>query len=181
MFKRPLLVGLIIIFVLSLSVCWGAIEYYEIKAYINNYKIFYEGKEILTNNESYIYNSKIHVPLRDFAEALSLEVEWNGVEGEVRLSKGTVIEACNPFIKEAFIYGIVTKIDWDNRLIDIEQHLDHNSREIYEELPILEDVEIVIQRNHREMKIDFKDLRVGDVVGIIVNEGNEVRAIIVDA
>jgi hypothetical protein len=37
-----------------------------------------------------------------------------------------------------------------------------------------------MQRNDKKMNIDFKNLKIGDVVGMVMNKENKVRGIIID-
>ncbi|SCY48246.1 stalk domain-containing protein [Alkaliphilus peptidifermentans] len=181
MLKKALIILLISLFLVNISSSWGSTEFYEIKAYINDIKILLGEDQILSGNESFIYKNKIFVSLRDLSELLQYNIEWDETNREVVLSEAyTKVEPCNPFNGEAFIYGQILKIDRESNLLHIEQHLDHNSREIFEALPVLEDAVIIMQRNNQEMAVYFDDLRVGDVVGIIVNEQNKVRAVIID-
>jgi len=87
-----------------------------------------------------------------------------------------------PYIKvtlnEEYPRGEIMKIDYENKLIEIEQHLDHNSREVFEALAPTEDAVFILKRNNHHWQIDFQNLRVGDVVGIVFTKDNGVRGVV---
>lgn len=80
---------------------------------------------------------------------------------------------------ERFIYGSILKMDYDNREIIIEQHMDDNSVEIEPILKVRKDVIITLQRNDKTMNIDFLDLKVGDMFGLVLDRHGMVRGIII--
>ncbi|HHV45379.1 MAG TPA: hypothetical protein GXX53_00510, partial [Tissierellia bacterium] len=55
---------------------------------------------------------------------------------------------------ERFIYGTILKVDYENRKIIVEQHMDDNSQEVSPILYIREDAIIILKRNDKAMNID---------------------------
>jgi len=80
---------------------------------------------------------------------------------------------------ERFIYGTILKVDYENRRIIIEQHMDDNSQEVSPILYIREDAIIILKRNDKAMNIDFHDLRPNDLFGLVLDINGLVRGIII--
>ncbi|NLY66753.1 MAG: hypothetical protein GX069_04270 [Tissierellia bacterium] len=80
---------------------------------------------------------------------------------------------------ESFIYGSILKVDYENRKLIIKQHMDHNSQRVSPILRVREDVVIVLKRNNKAMNIDFSDLKIEDSFGLVLDESNMVRGIII--
>ena len=165
------------------AITWATGNYSDIRVYYNQVKILHRNEEILKQENTFIYNDRVFVPLRAVAEALDNEVEWNQERQEVVLTPAPAyihIEASNPIVGEYFVYGQIVKIDYINKSIFIEQHLDDNSREVYESLTLSENAIVVIQRKSKQLLIDFEDVKIGDVVSLVINKNNEIRSLIVD-
>jgi|GEM_PF-1810533 len=165
------------------TITWAAGYYNDIRVYQNPGKIVYNHEEILQQENTFIYNDRIYVPLRSIAEALSIQVEWKQETQEVNLSptaEAIYIEVCDPFKGEYFIYGQIISIDYNSKSMYIEQHLDDNSREVFESLLLSDNAIVLLQRKSKQLLIDFDDVKVGDVVSLIVTKDDEIRSIIVD-
>lgn len=80
---------------------------------------------------------------------------------------------------ERFIYGTILKVDYKNRRLIIEQHMDDNSQEVSPILNIREDAVIILRRNDKAMNINFWDLKPHDIFGIVLDELGMVRGIII--
>ncbi len=80
---------------------------------------------------------------------------------------------------ERFIYGSILKVDYENRKLIINQHMDHHSQRVSSILKVREDVVIILKRNNKAMNIDFSDLKAEDMFGLILDQSNMVRGIII--
>jgi len=80
---------------------------------------------------------------------------------------------------ERFIYGTIVSIDYENNEITIEQHMDDNSIRVNPILKVREDSIIILKRNDKTMIIDFEDLKIGDVFGLVLDGYGMVRGIII--
>jgi hypothetical protein len=162
---------------------WESIEKKDITVYFSRPKVLFNGNEIVRKDDAFIYDGRIYVPLRQLAEALSLEVSWNSAANEATLAEqslNTAIEPCDPFKGESFVYGQIVSIDYYNRTIHIEQHFDDDSREIFEALQVDDDASIVIRRRDKHWSLEFKDVKVGDVVSLVLTRENAVRSMEID-
>lgn len=81
--------------------------------------------------------------------------------------------------EEIFVEGSILKIDYKSNEIIIDQYMDDNSIEISPILKIRKDVVFVLQRNDKVLNIDFKDLRIGDRCGIVLDKDRTVRGLII--
>lgn len=162
---------------------WGSTYYEEIKAYLPGTEIFHGDALIFLENAPLLYEDKLYVPLREFCEILDIDLVWDGEGNTVHLNFPKALDAmppANSLAGEAFIYGQIMKIDYGNRSIHLEQHLDHNSREVFEALTVQENAVILIKRNQHYLQVSLEDVRVGDVVGMIITEEAIVRGIIAE-
>jgi len=164
--------------ILTIVTSFAGNIYDQISIYYNDTKIIAGQKEIDLPEQLFIYEGHTYVPLRHFAEALDYVVDWHRESETITLSKN-LLEDCNPLVGEYFVYGQITKIEYSEHLISIEQHIDDNSREIFDKLKVVNNPVVIIDRNSKEFNIEFSDVKVGDLVGLIVNKNDEVRGIIV--
>lgn len=152
----------------------------NIKIFYRNINIKLNNKNIKLDEEPFIFNNRVYVPLRFISESFGFKILWDENENTVSISTFEDFAEVNPFDGERFVYGEILNIDRKNRKISIYQHIDDNS--IFEEpnLKISENVIIILQRNNKKMNLDFKDLKIGDNVGIIIDRNNEARGIIIN-
>lgn len=170
-----LLVGIILL----LSAASFAEGYFKrIDVLITGTRIEVDGRIVETDTEPFIYDNRTFVPIRTVSEALGCEVKWNNGENKVIISKYKDFPECDYLNGEIFVYGMITKIDYENRVIEVEQHIDDNTIEVTPVLTVKDDVVIILQRNDKAMNIDFKDLKCGDVLGIAIDKDGMVRGII---
>lgn len=80
---------------------------------------------------------------------------------------------------EKFVYGSILKVDYDKNEIEIEQHMDDNSIKINPILKARNDIVIILKRNDKCMNIDFQDLKVGDVFGLVLDRHGMIRGMII--
>ncbi len=80
---------------------------------------------------------------------------------------------------EIFIYGYIRKVDHENNEIIIKQQMDDNSVEVSPILKVKEETVFILQRNNKRMNIDFKDLKIGDRFGIIIDGYGFIRGMII--
>lgn len=172
-----LLIGIIIL----LSATSFAGGYFKrIDVLINGTKIEVDGKKIETDTEPFIYNSRTFVPIRAVSEGLGCEVKWDDNTSSVIINRYKDFPECDYLNGEIFVYGIITKIDHENRTIEIEQHIDDNTIDITPILTVKEEAIIIFQRNDKAMNIDFSDLKCGDVLGGIIDKEGYIRGIIMN-
>jgi len=177
--KKNLVVLLVVIVLLLLSAASFAGGYFKrIDVLITGTRIEVDGRIVETDTEPFIYDNRTFVPIRTIAEALGCEVKWDNEENKVIISKYKDFPECDYLNGEIFVYGMITKIDYENKTIEIEQHIDDNTVEITPVLTVKDDVVIILQRNNEAMNIDFEDLKCGDVLGAVINKDGMVRGII---
>lgn len=169
-----------LMFLISSLTVFSAENSEDIKVFFRNIKVLVDGKEARLENEPFIYKDRVYVSLRAVSESLNSTVLWDSEKNIVSISTFKDFSDTNPLEGEKFIYGEILSIDKEKRTIHIYQHIDDNS--IYEELnlKVAENVTIIMQRNDKKMNIDFKNLKIGDVVGMVMNKENKVRGIIID-
>ncbi|RKD30103.1 copper amine oxidase N-terminal domain-containing protein [Thermohalobacter berrensis] len=172
---------LVILLIVSISTTASFAEDFlkEIKVYFNNIKIEVDNKEVSTDTEPFIYNDRVYVPLRFVAEAMNAKVSWENEENKAIIKTFDDVEECDYLNGEVFVYGMITDIDYEKRKITLEQHYDDNSIEVTPLLEVKENVVIVLQRNDKKMNIKFKDLKIGDNIGLILDKNKKVRGIII--
>lgn len=165
------------------SLSWAAVPYDEVKVLFQEIGILYQNKELNLNSTPILHQNRLYVPLRELAEALGFEIAWDQESSQVILlppSLEKILEPTDPWKGEEFIYGQVMKIDYENRTLYVEQHLDDNSREIFESLVVQEDAIILLKRNTNHWQVTLQDVKVGDGVGMVITRTQEIRGIIVD-
>lgn len=176
--KWGLVLTLAFLIVFSSSVLADGI-YKNIKAYFYNIKIHVNGEEVYTDTEPFIYNDRVYVPIRFVVENMGGAVKWDGSNKKVYIKSYRDFPECNPLEGENFVYGLITSIDYDEKTIEIEQHFDDNSIEVTPLLQVREDAVFVLKRNDKMMNIDFKDLKCGDDVGMVLDKDKKIRGIII--
>ncbi len=178
--NNKILILALIIFLIS-SVSSFAMEKCEdIKVFFKNIKIIVNNKSIDLENEPFIYRNRIYVPLRFISESLNASVLWNDESNTVYINNFQDIPECNPLEGERFIYGEILNIDREKRMIHIYQHIDDNSIEENPDLLVTDDPIIILKRNDKIINLDFSDLKIGDMAGIVVNKNNKARGIIIE-
>lgn len=60
-----------------------------IKAYYNNIKIVVDGKQVVTENEPFIYEGRTYLPVRDIGNALNKNINWDNNTKTVSIDSGT--------------------------------------------------------------------------------------------
>jgi len=85
----------------------------------------------------------------------------------------------DPLKGERFIYGTILKVDYEKRELTIEQHMDDNSIKSDPILKVRNDAIIILHRNDKYMNIDFQDLKIGDIFGLVLDGYGMVRGIII--
>ncbi len=93
-----------------------------------------------------------------------------------------VIVPCNPAQGEMFVHARVEGVNYETLVMTIDQHLeDARTVDLGGEVAILDDV--IIRRlvdGHPVTPMTLGQLKAGDIVGMIVDSGGLVRAILVD-
>ncbi len=182
MLKRMISYLLLLFIFAGSTIAWAAEGFEDIRIYYSPLKILLDDKEIIKEEAPFIYQNRIYVSLRAAAEALGYEVLWDDHSKAATLSSATVslIEACDPFKGEYFVYGQILSIDYVDETINIDQHLDDNSREVYTQLPLYRNAIIVLQRGSKQFLVDFSDVKAGDTVSLIITKENTIRSMIID-
>lgn len=176
--KKGLIIFLISIILLISATSFAGGYFKRIDILINGTRIEVNGEIIETDTEPFIYNDRTFVPIRAIAEGLGCEVKWVNGASRVIINKYKDFPECDYLNGEIFVYGMITKIDHENRTIEIEQHIDDNTIEVTPTLTVKEDVTIILQRNDKSMNIEFEDLKCGDVLGAVIDKDGLIRGII---
>ena len=129
------------------------------------------------------FNNRIYVPIGITAESLDCTVDWNSEHQQLFITKKTVVQdfdEANPQEGERFVYGEIISKDLKDRLLTIEEHYDDQYIHTEPHLFVLPDAVIILQRNNKGMNLDFEDLKIGDVVGLVLNKEGNIRGIILN-
>lgn len=179
--KKKSFVLVLLIFFISTFTCFAALKYEEITVFYRDIRIFVNNEEIDLEDRPFIYENKTYVPLRFLSESLNSFVSWDNKNSTVSISSYVDFEETNPLAGERFVYGeIISPLNKKERTLHIFQHIDDNSINVEKNLKVAENVIIILKRNNKKINLDFEDLKIGDVVGMVINEDNQVRGIIID-
>jgi hypothetical protein len=140
-----------------------------------------DGREARFEEQPFIYNDRVYVPIRFVNTALGMEVDWNSRIKTVIINSPDYkfpLAECRPEEGEVFVYGEIIEIDYTEYTITIHQHFDDNSIPITNPLRVNRDVVIIQQRN-RERNTHFYQLETGSTGGFILDPGGTVRGIII--
>lgn len=176
--KKSIIILLIGIILLISATSFAGGYFKRIDVLFNGAKIEVDRKIIETDTEPFIYNNRTFVPIRAVAEGLGCEVKWDGDANKVVINKYKDFSETDPLNGEIFVYGMITKIDYEKKTIEIEQHIDDNSIEVTPILRVRENAILILQRNDKTMNIDFSDLKCGDVIGGVIDKDGLIRGII---
>lgn len=179
--KKKAFIMVILIFFISTLTAFAAQNCKEIKVFYRNIKIFVNNEKVALKDEPFVYNNRVFVPVRFLSESLNSFVSWDNENNTISISSFKDFKETNPLENERFVYGEILSINKEKRTLHIYQHIDDNT--VYEEtdLRVAKDVIIILQRNNKKINLDFEDLKIGDIVGMVVNKENEVRGIIIDS
>lgn len=151
---------------------------------IDNNFIKYLGELTINSNsfesDSYLIQDKLYVPLRELADELGAEISFDPITNNINYSSVRDMPESDPLIGEEFVYGEIESISFDSKQVIIKQHYDDNSYNVTKPLRVIDDAIIILQRNDNQINLDFKDLKIGDIVGMILNENKDIRGIIID-
>ncbi|MCT4617910.1 MAG: hypothetical protein N4A62_00740 [Marinisporobacter sp.] len=179
--NRLLKKGLVvfILCILTTSISLAAQNFEVIKAYLKD-------TNISVNNESetlktIYYKGILYIPAPLLSEKLNCSVLCDGENNTLLLKNNRVFKdfpQSNPYKGENFVYGEIVKMDKKSKILTIEQHFDDNSISIEPNIHVSENLVIIMQRNNKKMNLDFNDLKVGDLIGAVLNKENIARGII---
>jgi exosome complex RNA-binding protein Csl4 len=179
--KRKIFMLVVLIFFISTLTVLAVQNSKEIKVFYRDIKIFVNNNEIALENEPFLYNDRVYIPIGFVSKALNFPISWDSEKNTVSILTLKDFKESDPSEDERFVYGEILSLDRDKRTVFIYQHIDDNT--IYEEadIKIAKDVIIVLQRNNKKINLSFEDLKIGDIVGMVINKDNEVRGMIVDS
>lgn len=182
MYRKIIFTAIIIILLIPSNIKGsGLLE--KIEVYRGNIKIAVNNTPVELEEQPFIYNNRVYVPLRFISDALGEKVEWIPESRAViikELDLNVSLDDCQPEMGEIFVYGKILNIDYENYRIEIEQHFDDNSIEISPFLSVSRHVVVMLQGND-EKNIHFFQLRKGDTGGFILDSSGRVRGIIVSS
>lgn len=178
-FAKQLFIMLFIIIIFISSTVFADTLAREIEAYFMNITIDIDGKEISTDTQPFIYNDRVYVPAKFIVEGLNGEIKWDDENSKVKIKSYRDFSDCDYFDDEVFVYGLVTNLDMEEKVLAIEQHIDDNSIEVNDSLKIRDDVVIILQRNNKKMNLEVDDLRVGEDIGLVLDKNSLIRGIII--
>lgn len=151
---------------------------------IDNNFIKYLGELTINSNsfegDAYIIQDKLYVPIRELANELGADITFDPITNNTTYNSIKDFPDSNPLIGEEFVYGEIESINFDSKSIIIKQHYDDNTHNVTTPLVVIEEAIIILQRNNNKINLEFKDLRIGDIVGMILNENKKIRGIIID-
>lgn len=177
--KKTCFILIILIFCFTSSIVLSEGYWKEIKVLfghaaveINDYK--------LNEDDVFIYRDKTYAPVRSVCEAMGGAVIWDQENNTAIINNYIDFPECDYLNGEIFVYGLIKQIDYEKKMIQIEQHFDDNSIEVTPLLEADNDLVIIFQRNDKKMNLDFKDLKCGEDVGMVLNNEGKIRGIIIN-
>ncbi|SHJ62806.1 stalk domain-containing protein [Paramaledivibacter caminithermalis] len=172
---------IVFLFFLSTLAVFSAENFKEIKVFYRNIKILVNNEELKLEEEPFIYDNRVYMPIKSICEALNSMVTWDNEHNNLSLFSYKDFEEANPLEGERFVYGEILYINKEKMTVNIYQHIDDNT--VYEDkdLKVAENVIIILKRNNKKINLDFEDLKIGDIAGMVVNKENKIRGIIVDS
>ncbi len=153
----------------------------SIEVYRGNVKVFIDSRQVELEEQPFIYNGRVYVPIRFVSTALGREVDWNPEIRTVMINNPDIklpLAECRPDEGEIFIYGEIVHINYENYTITIQQHMDDNSIQVKNPLQVSRNVVIVIQENAAK-NIHFYQLKSKCTGGFILDSDGMVRGIII--
>jgi len=152
-----------------------------IEIHRSNIRVVIDNQKIELEEQPFIYNGRVYVPLRFVSTALGREAYWNSQISAVVINNPDIklpLTECRPDEGEIFVYGEILDINYEDYLITIQQHYDHNSIQVENPLQISRDVVIVVQKD-AEKNIHFYQLERGSTGGFVLDSAGKVRGIII--
>jgi len=171
----------IILVIITSATISAAGLFEEIQIYLGDIKVVADNREVELEEQPFIYNGRVYVPIRFVSAALGMDVDWNDETKTVIINSPDFkfpLAECRPEEGEVFVYGEITGIDYENYTLTIHQHFDDNSIPVTNPLRVNRDAVIVMQKNGRK-NIHFYQLKRGSTGGFILDSGGKVRGIIV--
>ncbi|AOT71737.1 stalk domain-containing protein [Geosporobacter ferrireducens] len=163
-------------------ISYGTADLTEVKA-IQKTVHMSVGKNSSATQDVLFLDNRIYVPIRFVSEALGLHVDWNSNKHQLTIHTEpsfTDFDEADPLNGERFVYGEILSINEKNRLLTIEEHYDDQYIHTEPHLFVSPEAVVILQRNDKVMNLDFKDLKIGDVVGMVLNKEGEIRGIILN-
>lgn len=134
----------------------------------------------LFKGEAYLIKDKLYIPIRDMARELGATISFDPITNDIDYKSFNDMDESDALAGEEFIYGEIESINFESKSLVIKQHYDNNSYNVTRPLKVIDDAIIILQRNHNKINVGFKDVRVGDIVGMILNDNKDIRGIIID-
>ncbi|MBF8983362.1 hypothetical protein IZY60_07420 [Lutibacter sp. B2] len=172
-------IGCLLILVMASSISFGLNQFTKVNALLKeiHFKI---QDEIPADSNVLFYEDHIYIPLKFVSQKLNHTMDWNEKTQTITMNNSKPFldfEDVNPSIGEEFVYGEILSIDKNKRILTIDQHIDDNSSPHYN-IDVSKDAIIILQRNEKAMNIAFHDLKIGDVIGIVLTKNKVARGII---
>ncbi|MBA1334229.1 MAG: hypothetical protein HPY66_1938 [Firmicutes bacterium] len=181
MSKKTILIAIIMLLLASTGIsAEGLGETIEI--FRGNIRIVVDNTEVSLEEEPFIHNDRVYVPLRFVSSVLGKDVDWVPEARAVIISSAghyRPLGECRPDLGEIFVYGEVKRVSYENFSVEIEQHFDDNSIEIENPLSFRQDAVIVFQGGSGSENLHFYQLRPGDTGGFILNSSGQVRGAVI--
>jgi len=152
-----------------------------IEVHRSGMQILVDGRPVDLEQQPFIYNDRVYVPVRFICTALDRDVDWNPDIRTVVINNPKLrfpLTECRPDEGELFVYGEIIDIDYEAYTITIQQHFDDNSIPVQNPLAVNRDVVIILHQND-ERNIHFYQLKCGNTGGFILDSGGMVRGIII--
>lgn len=179
--KKAAFMAIILVLLTSLTI--NAAEIAEmIEIHRDDIRVIIDGNETTLEEPPFIYNGRVYVPLRFIGTALGRDVDWNpDVRAVVINNPGLIfpLAECRPEEGEAFVYGEIIDIDYEDYTITIKQHFDDNSIPVNDNTLSVNKDAVIIDQQNGEKNIHFYQLKGGSSGGFILDSGGAVRGIII--
>ena len=152
-----------------------------IEVHRSGVQILVDGRPVDLEQQPFIHNARVYVPIRFICTALDRDVEWNPDIRTVVINNPDLrfpLTECRPDEGELFVYGEIIDIDYEAYTISIQQHFDDNSISVQNPLAVNRDAVIILHQND-EKNIHFYQLKCGNTGGFILDSDGMVRGIII--
>lgn len=180
MFKKALLIAIILLILAPPVIdAEGTAENIEVRH--GGIGVVIDNCDVVLEDQPFIYNDRVYVPIRFVNTALGMDVDWNSNMRTVVINRPDFklsLTECRPEAGEVFIYGEITDIDYADYTITICQHFDDNSIPVTNPLRVNRDA-VIIQQQDEDKNIHFYQLKTGSTGGFILDPGGTVRGIII--
>lgn len=137
----------------------------------------------LQDQDVLFFGNHMYIPVYFLEDTLHIPIQWHEENQLLHIQPSSFkdFEEAQPLVGEKFVYGEILSIDKEAFTLSIEEHYDDQYTYVEPHLWVCPDVIVILQRNDKQMNLSFEDLKIGDVVGMVLTAEGSVRGIILNA